>query len=84
MSDVRSKLSTVDVLMMNQKTLDLHRDHMVCERKSVHDAPAFLTDTEAQIFLTLKNTDKDNSRLEQERLSPDYVKVKLEAWIATN
>lgn len=81
LSDVRSKLSTVEVLMMDQETLDEHKDRMVGERTSVDNLPKFLTDSEARIFSNLKNTDKLSSRLEQERLSPDYIKSKLEAWI---
>ncbi|OAI10553.1 Wadjet anti-phage system protein JetD domain-containing protein [Methylomonas methanica] len=81
LSDVRSKLSTIKVLMMDQKTLDDHKDRMVGERTSVNNLPKFLTDSEARIFSNLKNTDKLASRLEQERLSPDYIKSRLEAWI---
>lgn len=81
LSDVRSKLSTIKVLMMDQKTLDKHKNRMVGERTSVNNLPKFLTDSEARIFSNLKNTDKFASRLEQERLSPDYIKSRLEAWI---
>lgn len=81
LSDVRSKLPTITVLMMDQDTLQRHKDRMVEERKSVDNVPEFLTASETEIFLKLKNTDKLISRLEQERLSPDYVKANLEAWI---
>jgi hypothetical protein len=81
LSDVRTKLPTVTVLMMDQKTLLLHKDRMVEERKSVDNLPEFLTTSETEIFLNLKNTYKLTSRLEQERLSPDYIKTELEAWI---
>ncbi|WAR44943.1 Wadjet anti-phage system protein JetD domain-containing protein [Methylomonas rapida] len=84
LSDVRSKLSTVEVLMMDQETLDEHKSRMVGERTSVNNLPKFLTDSEARIFSNLKNTDKFASRLEQERLSPDYIKSRLEAWIGIN
>jgi hypothetical protein len=82
LSDVRFKLPNVEALMMDEETLNLHKDRMVGERKSVDYVPKFLTNSEAQIFSSLKNTDKLTSRLEQERLSPDYIKSKLDAWIA--
>lgn len=82
LSDVRSKLPTITVLMMDQNTLQLHKDRMVEERKSVDNAPEFLTAPEKEIFLNLKNTSELASRLEQERLSPEYIKTKLETWIA--
>ncbi|WP_349431998.1 DUF3322 domain-containing protein [Methylomarinum sp. Ch1-1] len=81
LSDVRSKLPTVTALMMDQETLDRHEDRMVGERKSVDAIPEFLTASETQIFLDLRNSEKNDSRLEQERLSPDYIKAKLKNWI---
>jgi hypothetical protein len=84
LSDVRSKLPTIVVLMMDQQTLDSHQDRMVGERKSVDNVPEFLTDSEAQLFSSLKNRDKLASRLEQERLSPEYIKSKLDVWIASS
>lgn len=82
LSDVRSKLPTVVVLMMDQQTLDSHQNRMVGERKSVDNVPEFLSDSEVRLFSSLKNRDKLASRLEQERLSPDYIKSKLIAWVA--
>ena len=83
LSDVRSKLPAVEALMMDQETLDHHQDRMVGERKSVENIPEFLTDSETRVFLRLKNAIKNNSRLEQERLSPDYIQSKLKNWITS-
>ncbi len=83
LSDVRSKLPAVHALMMDQETLDRHKDRMVGERKSVDGTPEFLTESEARIFLGLKNANKNDSRLEQERLSPDYIQSKLKHWITS-
>ena len=83
LSDVRSKLPSVEALMMDRDTLDRHQERMVGERMSVDNTPEFLSDSETQIFLHLKNSDKKISRLEQERLSPDYIKCKLQNWIAS-
>lgn len=84
LSDVRSKLPTVTALMMDQKTLQLHKNRLVEERKSVDNVPKLLTTSETEIFLKLKYTNKLTSRLEQERLSPDYIKKNLETWIGIN
>ncbi|MBK8816562.1 MAG: hypothetical protein IPN42_14150 [Methylococcaceae bacterium] len=46
LSDVRSKLPTITVLMMDQNTLQLHKDRMVEERKPSDKIPIFLTDSE--------------------------------------
>lgn len=81
LSDVRAKLPSVEALMMDRETLTHHKDRMVGERKSVENTPEFLTDAEKRIFLDLKNADSHASRLEQERLSPDYIQSKLEAWV---
>lgn len=81
LSDVRSKCPAVKALMMDRETLDRHQDRMVGERMSVDNIPEFLTDSEIRIFSYLKNTDKNVSRLEQERLSPDYIQSKLQHWI---
>lgn len=80
LSDVRSKLPSVTAIMMDQKTLNLHENRMVIEAESVGDLPKFLSETEAQIFSDLKSGHYMGSRLEQERLSPDYIRAKLEVW----
>lgn len=81
LSDVRSKLPSVKALMMDEETLELHEDRMVGERKSVDGIPEFLIDSEVRIFSGLKAGNYFGTRLEQERLSPDYIRTKLEAWV---
>jgi len=80
LSDVRSKLSSVNAIMMDPDTLNHHEDRMVVEPEPLEHLPKFLTDSEAQIFSDLKTGNYWGSRLEQERLSPDYIRIKLEAW----
>ncbi len=80
LSDVRSKLPSVKALMMDADTLGQHEDRMVAEPESLEKLPEFLTDAEAQIFSDLKTGKYPASRLEQERLSPDYIRSRLEAW----
>ncbi len=81
LSDARSKLSSLEVLMMDKETLNLHEDRMVGERKSVERTPEFLTPSETQLFLDLIAGNYCDARLEQERLSPDYVRSKLDNWV---
>ena len=80
LSDVRSKLSSVKAIMMDADTLRYHEDRMAVEPEPLEHLPRFLTDSEAQIFSDLKAGNYQGSRLEQERLSPDYIRAKLEAW----
>ena len=81
LSDARSKLPSVEVLMMDKETLNIHENRMVGERKSVDIIPEFLTCSETQLFLDLKARSYLGARLEQERLSPDYLRTKLEKWV---
>ncbi len=80
LSDVRAKLSSVKAIMMDPDTLRHHEDRMAVEPEPLQHLPKFLTDAEAQIFSDLKVGNYLGSRLEQERLSPDYIRIKLEAW----
>ncbi len=80
LSDVRAKLSSVKAIMMDPDTLGQHEDRMAVEPEPLQHLPKFLTDAEAQIFSDLKVGNYLGSRLEQERLSPDYIRIKLEAW----
>ncbi len=80
LSDVRSRLSSVKAIMMDSDTLSQHEDRMVVEPEPLEPLPEFLTDSEAQIFSDLKIGNYSGSRLEQERLSPDYIRTRLEAW----
>ncbi len=81
LSDVRSRLPSVKAMMMDAQTLNHHEARMVDEPTSLEKLPGFLTASEAQIFSDLKAGNYSGSRLEQERLSPDYIRIKLEAWV---
>lgn len=80
LSDVRAKFPSVEAIMMDSETLAQHENRMVVEPEPLEYLPEFLTDSEAQIFSDLKTGNYLGSRLEQERLSPDYIRIKLEAW----
>jgi len=81
LGNVRSKLSSVKAIMMDAETLSLHEERMAIESAPMEDLPEFITETEAQIFSGLKAGNYKGSRLEQERLSPDFISVRLEAWV---
>ncbi|VAW48429.1 FIG005429: hypothetical protein [hydrothermal vent metagenome] len=81
LSDVRAKLNSVKAIMMDSETIKQHEDRMVLEPKPLEYLPQCLTESEAQLFLDLKNRHYVNTRLEQERLSPDYIHNKLNAWL---
>ncbi|VAW46688.1 FIG005429: hypothetical protein [hydrothermal vent metagenome] len=80
LSDVRAKLETVEAIMMDSETLRQHEDRMVIEPEPLEALPKWLTSTETQLFLELKSGAYSGTRLEQERLSPDYIHTKLNNW----
>ena len=69
-------------LMMDIETLGLHEDRMVVEPIPCETCPASLTGKEEEIFTGLQSGAYKNSRLEQERLSADYIARKLNSWLA--
>jgi len=81
LSDARSKLSSIKAIMMDSETLSIHEERMAIEPKPIEGLPEFITEAEEQIFSGLKAGNYRGSRLEQERLSPDYISTKLEAWV---
>ncbi|MGB0466240.1 MAG: DUF3322 domain-containing protein [Pontibacterium sp.] len=80
LSDVREKCAGVEALMMDDITLRAHETRRVTEPEPVPQCPMHLTESEIQLFNGLKNGQHLNSRLEQERLSPDFIRDKLRAW----
>ncbi len=82
LSDVRAKLNDVTALMMDHKTLHQHEERMVIEPQPVAHCPQFLSASEAQLFHDLKSGCFKASRLEQERLSADYIHCQLQSWLS--
>jgi hypothetical protein len=80
LSDVRTKLSSVGVLMMDKVTVEIFEDRMVAEPDSVSKDPVALTDTELILFKQLRSDHYVNRRLEQERLPMDYVMKNIASW----
>jgi len=81
LSEVRSKLTAITPLMMDMETLRLHEDRMVVEPTPSEAYPGLLTGEEDEIFHGLKSAAFKKSRLEQERLSSDYVAKQLKTWL---
>lgn len=82
LSDVRTKLATVTPLMMDTDTLENFEDQMVIEPTPVETCPINLTDSENDIYYGLKTKQFKSSRLEQERLPPDYILLKIREWLS--
>lgn len=82
LSDVRDKGVTVQPLMMDFKTVANHEQRMVVEPKPVKSCPASLTENEIKLFNDLISGRFQSSRLEQERLSADYVRNNLMEWLS--
>lgn len=80
LSDARQRQPHVQVLMMDEKTVLKHRNRMVDEQCSQRKIPACLTEAERQLFERLQSRYYGNTRLEQERLAPDYVRACLQDW----
>ena len=82
LSDVRSKLSCITPLMMDEVTVATFEARMVAEPDSVSKDPVALTDKELALFKRLRSGHYANKRLEQERLPIEYVMQKIESWTA--
>lgn len=82
LSDVRAKLPSVTPLMMDIATTENFQERMVIEPEPVDLCPSELTDAERELFFGLKSGRFTSSRLEQERLSPDYIHRKLDEWLS--
>lgn len=82
LADIREMGIKVDVLMMDEQTVDLHENRMVEEPQPILAIPTSLTSEESQLFYALTNRKFNGSRLEQERLSADYIANTLFSWLA--
>lgn len=81
LSDARARVRSLQPLMMDLATLKAHEERMVQEPEPLRTLPAQLTDQEQQLFLDLAAGRFLSTRLEQERISFDYVSATLEAWL---
>jgi len=81
LSEARRRQPQVQALMMNEDTVQQHLKRMVDETDSYKQLPEHLTEAEQQLFERLLNRFYGKTRLEQERLAPNYVLRQLNAWI---
>ncbi|MEQ2018814.1 DUF2220 domain-containing protein [Photorhabdus bodei] len=82
LSDARDKFMDIEPLMMDVETVKAHEDRMVPEPNPVESNPTLLNEDEAKLFNYLISGRFQSSRLEQERLSSDYIRNKLMNWLS--
>ncbi|KMJ44061.1 hypothetical protein AB204_16375 [Xenorhabdus khoisanae] len=81
LSDARGKCAGLESIMMDINTLKIHEDRMGIEDKPTGVVPDFLSEEEINLFNSLISGRFPSSRLEQERLSSDYIKHQLADWL---
>ena len=81
LSKAREFLPQIQPLMMDQTTVDHHKDRIVTEPEPITKCPTNLRNAEAKLFTALITGKPQASRLEQERLSSDYIHQHLKEWL---
>jgi len=84
LSDARSKVANLTALMMDRETLRSHESRMDIESKPIALPPDFLSEDEISIFNDLNAGEFKSNRLEQERISSDYIRQQLEYWLLSD
>ncbi|WP_336935789.1 Wadjet anti-phage system protein JetD domain-containing protein [Acinetobacter soli] len=77
LSMVRHKIPSVIALMMDQETVLQFQDQMVDEPDSVFSEPQNLSIEELTLFHALRNQRYKNKRLEQERITNEWICIYL-------
>jgi len=80
LSNARLHQPKLHALMMNEATVVKHQARMVDEAKHVESMPVNLEHSEQQLFESLVSGYFDKTRLEQERLTADYIAENLVQW----
>ncbi|WP_341325626.1 DUF3322 domain-containing protein [Methylotuvimicrobium sp. KM2] len=80
LSDARRRQPHLQALMMDDITVLEHRNRMVDEESHQTRLPEYLTEPEQQLFERLQSRHYEKTRLEQERLAPDYIRACLRNW----
>ncbi|MNN80203.1 hypothetical protein D3C81_1969150 [compost metagenome] len=82
LADARLRQPHVEAVMMDRETLIAHVERGVCEERPA-ELPAYgLTPAERALFDELRSSQFGVGRLEQERLSQDYVEQALASWLS--
>ena len=83
LADARRKQAHIEALMMDEQTLLSHVERGVPEERPTERPEYGLTDAERRLFDKLRSRTFGVGRLEQERLSQDYVEHCLANWLAS-
>ncbi|WP_404360602.1 DUF3322 domain-containing protein [Methylotuvimicrobium sp. KM1] len=80
LSDARRRQPHLQALMMDEVTVLEYRNRMVDEESPQTRLPEYLTEAEQQLFERMQSRHYEKTRLEQERLAPDYIRACLRNW----
>ncbi len=83
LSHARERIPNLTPLMMDKETLLSHEDRMDRENTPLTIIPPHLTPEEHALFKELNTGVFKSNRLEQERLSADYILEKLHTWLGS-
>lgn len=82
LDDAKQHLPTLQALMMDKSTLEAHKNRMVREQSSNNQVTTYLTSSEQELLSELLSVaNGESNRLEQERLSQDYIADSLNKWL---
>lgn len=84
LSDARTKIPHVQALMMNDSTLKQFSMNVVPEKTKVQSVPSNLFPEEESVFQQLRSGVYGGERLEQEKLSYDFIDHQLVDFIKRN
>ena len=79
LGEARGHCAHLEPLMMDLETFEAHRERVVREPESCALTSACLTEAELALFERLR-ADGAAQRLEQERLSADWIATALDRW----
>lgn len=81
LSDARERHADIESLMMDYETVKMHEDRLVPEPEPNTTLPLLLNNKEMDLFNNLISGPFKSLRLEQERLSSDYIRTNLMNWL---
>lgn len=81
LSEARKKQPHIQSLMMDKSTVERFKERMVQEPLSIFKEPTHLTFEELDLFRQLRDGQFVQNRLEQERISNDFIEKFLNNWL---
>jgi hypothetical protein len=84
LSDARQHLPSLNALMMDDQTFSQFQQRAVPEPSPVDQLPPNLFAEEIELFDEFQRGRYRGQRLEQERISADYIADRLQAWLTQN